>query len=160
MEITLIAAIDKDYKIGNKNIIPWDIPLDRRIFRKLTLNHPVIMGRKTFESIGHPLEKRRNIILTRNRNLKMIDCEVVYSIEEALTKVKDEKKVFVIGGEEIFNLFLPFAKKIYLSCVDLSIEGDKFFPKINFFEWIEICKRKFVSNGIRFEFILYEKKVN
>ncbi len=157
MEIILIAAVDKKFHIGNDNSIPWNIPLDRRIFRHITSNYPVIMGRKTFEAIGHPLKKRKNIILTRDRNFKVNNGTVVHSVEEALKTAKCEK-VFVIGGEKIYRLFLPLANKIYITHIDSEFEGNKFFPDLKKEDWEVIKQKDFYHNGIKLTFVIYSRK--
>ena len=150
MKVSIIAAVSKNFVIGYKGKIPWHIPEDLKRFKKITSGHHVIMGRKTFESIGHPLPNRINIILTRNKNYKADGCRVVNSLQEALTKAKisKDKEVFIIGGEQIYNLALPIADKIYLTQVHHNFKGDSFFPKINTDNWKEISRQPHLKDTI------------
>ncbi len=154
MEIILIAAVDKNFHIGYKGKILWNNPLDRRLFKYFTTGNTVIMGRKTFESIGKPLKKRQNIVLSKG--LKQIEeCIIASSIEEAIHKA-NSKKIFIIGGEEIYRLFMPLANKIYLSVIDVDTVGDRFFPPIDENQWELKCKKNFKT----LEFRIYENKLN
>jgi len=157
MEIILIGAVDKKFHIGRGNSIPWDIPLDRRLFRHFTLNHSVIMGRRTFEAIKLPLERRKNIILTKNHSFKAEGCFIAYSVEEAL-KLVDGKKVFIIGGEMIYRLFLPFSDKIYLTHIDAEFDGDKFFPHIGQDDWKISLRKSFYNRDFKLDFIIYQRR--
>ncbi len=154
MEIILIAAVDKNFHIGYKGNILWNNPLDRRIFKHFTIGNSVIMGRKTFESIGKPLVNRENIVLSRS--LKQIDgCKVVSSEKEAI-KIARSEKIFIIGGESIYKTFMPIATKIYLSIVDVVTVGDRFFPYIDKNYWELKCKKRFTN----LEFRIYETLLN
>lgn len=140
MELSLIVAMSKNGVIGNNGVVPWNISGDLYRFRMLTLGHYVVMGRKTYESIrkklGGHLDGRVNVILTRQKHFKAKKCIVVGSKEEALNKLKKApKNVFVIGGSEIYDLFLPHSKRIFMTLVDAICDGDAFFPKINECEW-------------------------
>ncbi len=132
--LALIAAVDKNFLIGKENGLPWDIPRDMKHFRETTKGKTVIMGRKTFESIGKPLPKRRNIILTRDTEFKAEGCEVKHSIEEILELAKTEE-VFVIGGGAVYKEFLPFAEKLCLTHIEATFEGDTHFPLQDFSGW-------------------------
>lgn len=155
MTISIIAAVSKNNVIGKDNKLPWHLPADLAHFKKITSGHTIIMGRKTFESIGRPLPNRRNIVITRNTGFKAEGIEVVHSIEQAMDITKDEEEVFVIGGEEIYKLAFPFTDKIYLTRVDAEIEGDAFFPELGP-EWEEISKVENVkdeNNEYDYEFL-------
>ena len=129
MIITLIAAASENNCIGKNGKIPWNLPNDFKHFREATKGKPVVMGRKTHESIGRVLPGRKNIIVTR-QDIKAEGCEVVHSVEEALEIVKNEPEVCVIGGGEIYKQALPFANRIDLTRVHTIIEGgDAFFPE-------------------------------
>ena len=130
MIISIIAAMSENRVIGLGGTIPWDIPDDRRRFRELTMGHPLIMGRKTFESIGRPLAGRMNIILSRRPDYRAEGCRDAHSLAEALTICDDAGEVFICGGEELYRLALPLAKRIYLTVVHGSCAGDAFFPPI------------------------------
>lgn len=135
MPIEIIAAIAKNNVIGFEGKIPWNIPEDKEHFKQLTLGKTIVMGRKTFDSIGKPLEGRKNIILTRKKP----------------TTIK-EKDFFVIGGEQIYKLFLPSAQKLHITKVDKEYPGDAFFPEITE-EWKLISQKK----GKQVKFLTYEK---
>lgn len=127
--------------IGVNNGLPWHIPEDLKRFKQLTMNHPIVMGRKTYESIGKPLPKRTNIVITRDKGYRVEGGAVVHSFEEALDwarKAEGADEVFVIGGSEIFKLALPLAWRIYLTEVRWPFEGDTFFPKFDEQEFKEV----------------------
>jgi len=135
--ISLIWAMDNNRLIGANNQMPWgisDIPADMAWFRQHTLGKSVLMGRKTFESIGKPLPKRRNIILSRQKDLKIDGCEIIHSLDEAVEMFKDEE-LMVMGGAEIYQLALPFADKLYDTQIEHSFQGDTWFPDINLDQW-------------------------
>ena len=130
--ISLIVAMSENRVIGVDNRLPWHIPEDLRRFKQLTLGHPIVMGRKTFESIGHVLPKRTNIVVTRERAYRVEGGAVCHSLEEALAWARQSpgfEETFVIGGAEIFRLALPLAHRLYLTEVSWPFEGDTFFPE-------------------------------
>jgi len=138
--VSMIVAMDENRGIGKDNRIPWHIPSDLQRFKRLTLGHHIIMGRKTYESIGRLLPGRKTIILTRNPNYPAQDCIVAHSIEEALFIAKNsgETEVFIIGGGEIYQQSIPFVDRIYLTIVHASFEADTYFPALNPHEWEEL----------------------
>jgi dihydrofolate reductase len=156
-KIYIVSAVDENYLIGNDNSLPWNIEIDKKHFRKLTLGKSVIMGRKTFQSIGKALEKRKNIILTRNTSFSVEGCFIAHSIEEALNFADEE--VFVIGGEEIYKEFLPLAQKIFLTKIHAAFMGNKYFPEINKKDWkLEESKKIFDKKSNLFlEFQIYKR---
>ncbi len=133
--ISIIVAMDRNRVIGKDNRMPWRLPADLAYFRKVTLGHTVVMGRKTFESIGKPLDGRKNIVLTRDRQYTKEGCTVVHSVEEALKMIQDDKECFIIGGAEIYSAFLPYTQKLYITYIDHEFEGDTYFPQINYDQW-------------------------
>lgn len=141
MNVTIIAAVAKNGIIGNGNRIPWDIPEDRMYFRKVTIGHVVVMGRRTFESIGHPLDERTNVVLSRRRDYTADGCIVIHDITCVMKLFKDNK-IYVIGGGEIFRAFMPFAEWLYITHIDHEFEGNIYFPKISQDSWIEVSRRK------------------
>lgn len=137
MIISLIVAVARNHVIGNRNALPWHLPADLKYFKRLTLGKPIIMGRKTFESIGRPLPGRMNIIITHERNYQATGCTVVHSIDDALTAAQGNEEIMVIGGAKLFEQILPRADRIYLTEIAEDFAGDAFFPVLNPNEWRE-----------------------
>jgi len=133
--ITLIVAAAENNAIGKDNQMPWHLPNDFKYFKRSTLGHSVIMGRKTFESIGRPLPDRRNIILTRDQNYINPDIDVANSIDEVLTYCRDEREIFIIGGANIYKQTLALAHRVLLTRVHTVVDGDAFFPELPPTEW-------------------------
>ena len=159
-KISLIAAIGKTTRaIGKNNQLLWKIPEDLQRFKKLTSGHPIIMGRKTFESIGRPLPNRTNIVVTRNKNFTANGCIIVNSLESALEKAGEtnREEIFIIGGAEIYNRALPLADKLYLTIVESDAEGDAFFPEYQKDFNKIIFKQEGISNGLKYTFLDLEK---
>lgn len=139
MVISMIAAMDKNRLIGNGPDIPWQLPADRRYFRDMTIGKPVVMGRKTFETLKRPLGKRRNIILTRNTAYEApAGCIVTHSVEDVLNLCKDSEELMICGGAPIYEAFLPHADRLYLTQVHATFEGDVYFPKFDMEAWREV----------------------
>lgn len=157
MPFTIISAMGEKREIGGKNRLLWDLPEDMKHFREQTEGKTVLMGRKTFESIGRPLPKRKNIILTRQKDFSSPGMEVVQSLEEALEMGKREA-IFVIGGSEIYELFLPFTTAMSLTFVEEEFpQADAFFPEWKKEEWKEISRTEFLKNDERhFSFSIAE----
>lgn len=154
--ISLIACMSKNYVIGNDNRLIWHLPEDLKHFKTITSGHAVVMGRKTYESIGKPLVDRKNYILTKNTDYKASGCIIVNSIRDVIDL---NEKIFIIGGSEIYNLFLPFANKIYLTIINENFVGDTYFPKFNLDEWELINSRVGEENEpLEYIFNLYERK--
>lgn len=130
MIVSLIAAMARNRVIGRDNALPWHIPADLRRFRDLTLDHPLIMGRKTYESIGAPLPGRQTIVVTRQEGYAAPGCIMVHSLESALAAAGSADEVFICGGGELYAEALPLAERIYLTVVSLEVEGDALFPEL------------------------------
>lgn len=128
MRIAMIAAMANNRVIGKDNQMPWHLPADLKHFKKVTLGKPVIMGRKTYQSIGKALPGRRNIVISRQSGALSTDADWVQSIEQALALVQHEAEVMIIGGAEIYRQVLPMADTLYITDIDLTVEGDAFFP--------------------------------
>jgi len=161
MIISFVAAMAKNRVIGKNNTIPWDMPADMNHMRKLTEGKPLIMGRKTHESIGRPLPKRKNIILTRDTNYKSEGCIVVHTPEEALKAAEGAEEVIIFGGEEIYKMFLKKANRMYLTIIETELEGDTFFPNYKIEEWKEISyeeHEKDAENPHDYVFLVLERK--
>ena len=136
----MIAAMGKNRVIGKDNDMPWHLPADLQHFKKTTLGCPIIMGRKTYDSIGRPLPGRLNIILSRNANLVIDGCTVVNSLEGAidLAEKTDASEIFITGGAHLYNKFLENADRLYLTLIDEEFEGDTYFPDYTQLDWNEI----------------------
>lgn len=160
--ISIIAAIGKNNELGKKNQLLWSLPADLKHFKEITTGHPIIMGSKTFESIGRPLPNRRNIVVTRDLNYKNENIEVVHSIDDTLKLFENNtEEVFVIGGGEIYKQFLEHANKLYITEVDgADSEADTHFPVIDENIWHEKSRLKNTkdeNNQFDFDFVEYVK---
>ncbi len=159
--VSIIVAIGANRVIGNNNELLWHITEDMRYFRSVTSGHAVVMGRKTYDSIGRPLPKRHNVVITR-QDIEIDGCSVVYSLEEALTLLADEQEVFIIGGAEIYSLALPVATRLYITTVGGEFVGDTHFPEWDSLGWKLLSREKF-ERGIEFEypfsFDVYEREI-
>jgi len=137
--VSIIAAMDRKRGIGFDNKLPWRLSADLKRFRDLTMGHHIIVGRKTFESIGRSLPGRRMIVVTRNRNFKAEGCDVAHSVEDAtrLARERGESELFICGGAEIYAESIGIADRMYLTFVDAEVAADTFFPEFDGREWIE-----------------------
>lgn len=149
--ISIIAAISQNLVLGKDNKLLWHIPEDFARFKKITSGHPVIMGRKTFESIGKPLSNRTNIIITRDENYKTEGCLVVHSLEEAI-KLANGKKIFIIGGGQIYKQAISLADKLYLTVIKKDFSGDTYFPDYGRFKKV-IYKKNGKSGDLEYTFL-------
>jgi dihydrofolate reductase len=156
--VSMIAAMSQNYVIGKNNKLPWHIPEDMKHFRDITRGHAVIMGRKTYESMGKPLPNRINIVISRNTNYSTEGCVVVQSLEKAIEEAKrsEAEEIFIIGGAEIYQLGLEIADRIYLTIIHQNFDGDTFFPKHPQFTK-EIERTKYNNSEYEFEFLILEK---
>ena len=165
MTVSAIVAISNNRVIGSDNDIPWYLPADLKYFKKTTLNHHIIMGRKTFQSIGRPLPKRTNVVLTRDMFFIATNCLVAHSIDHALNLAKDndEEEAFIIGGGQIYQLAMPLVDRIYLTEVDIDIAEDKpvvKFPPLPEGEWKEVSAEAHEpdeKNEYSYIFKIYER---
>jgi dihydrofolate reductase len=161
MMITSVVAAAANNAIGKDNQLLWKLPTDLKHFKIITSGHTVIMGRKTFDSMGKPLPNRRNIVITRNADLKIEGAEVTQSLDDAFAKCTDEAEVFVIGGAEIYKAALEKTNKIYLTRVHQDFEGDAYFPDLDPQKWVEVAREDHqadAKNPIDFSFITLESK--
>jgi dihydrofolate reductase len=156
MIISLIAAMDESRSIGIENRLPWNVPADMRRFRALTMGHPVIMGRNTYESIGKPLPGRKNIVITRQPDYRSPGCTVVHDLPAAFAAAEGAEEVFVLGGEKLFRDTISVADRIYLTVVKARIGGDARFPELP--EDFTVVSRETVVDVMPLEFLLYERK--
>ena len=157
-EIILIAAMAKNRVIGRGKAIPWHIPGEQLRFKKITMGHTLIMGRKTHESIGRVLPGRRTIIISRQKDYQATGCMVVQGLEQALDLCRGDNKVFIAGGAEIFQLALPLANAIYLSTLHREVAGDVFFPEFSEKEF-PLVARETVSGQEPYTFAIYRRRV-
>ena len=162
MKVSLVAAVARDGVIGRDNTIPWRIPEDAQRFRALTIGHPVVMGRRTWDSLPvrfRPLPGRRNVVVTRNRAWHPDGAERAGSLADALRRLGTAEQVFVIGGAELYAQALPMADELLLTEVEAEVEGDVFFPIWDRATFEEESREKHVSEtGIPFSFVTYVRK--
>lgn len=159
--ISLIAALDRNGVIGDGGNIPWRLPADLKYFKRVTMGKPLIMGRKTHESIGRPLPGRKNIVLTHQRDYEAPGCTVVHSIEEALAAADDAEEVMVAGGGSVYRQLLSYANRLYLTFVETTVEGDTTFPSIDPEEWQLVFEEGYPANEdnpFPYRFTIFEKR--
>jgi dihydrofolate reductase len=142
MRISLVVAMTRQHVIGRANGLPWRLPEDLKHFKAVTLGKPILMGRRTFDSIGKPLPGRTNLVLTRDTGWKTDGVTVVHSVDEALSRVGDVEEVAGIGGAEVFRLLLPLATRIHLTWVEADVAGDTWFPPLELSQWRETHSRR------------------
>jgi dihydrofolate reductase len=157
MEIILIAAMAANRVIGRGGDIPWDIPGEQTRFKKITMGHSLLMGRKTWESIGKPLPGRRNIVVTRNTAFEASGAEVVHSLEEGFALTEGEEKVFVIGGAQLYKLALDRADTLILTELEQEVAGDAFFPQFSCPPFAEVQTEE-VEEPVRYSIRTYRRR--
>jgi len=160
MIISIIAALADNRVIGIDNRLPWNLPADMKWFRQQTMGKPVLMGRKTYDSIGRPLPKRRNIVISRDTSLEIEGCEVVSSAAAAFQRCADEEEVMIIGGASFYAQTLPHADRLYLTLVHTEPEGNAWFPKIDYNQWREgerIDHQADEANAFACSFVILER---
>jgi len=163
MRLSLIVAVAENGAIGLKNALLWDLPRDMQHFRTTTSGHAVIMGQRTYESIGRPLPKRLNIVVSNIPGLKIAGCTVVASPQEAIDVARSsgETEAFVIGGGMIYATMLPMVDRVYFTRVHVSPQADSFFPPFPTEEWKEVKREEFQTdreNAYAMDFLVYERK--
>ncbi len=161
--ISIIVAISENGVIGKSNSLIWHLPADLKHFKQLTVGHHIVMGRKTFESIGKPLPQRTSIIVSRNNDFKADNCFVVNTLEDAFSIAKNDSEIFIIGGGEIYKNSIEFANKLYITEIHQSFDGDTFFPDIEWKNWElidEIDNKIDDKNKYHYVFKTYIKKLN
>jgi dihydrofolate reductase len=160
MYLSAIVAMAENRVIGKNNQLPWRLPADLRHFKEITLGKPLLMGRKTYESIGRLLPGRQNVIITRNQNFQVLGADIVHSLEQAWALLADANEVMVIGGAELFCELLPQIQRIYLTLVHAAIEGDSYFPALNPAEWcpgVSEEHRADEENNYGYSFVTWER---
>lgn len=162
MIISLIAAMDRNRLIGNNNALPWHLPADFAHFKQLTMGKPILMGHKTFDSIGKPLPGRNNIVLSRSSGLDIEGVTVVNNVEQALQAAGTAEELMVIGGSAVYKMLLPTAQRMYLTEVDAEFEGDAWFPEFDASQWRQAASKQRAADGnnpYSCRFVTYERKI-
>lgn len=158
MIISLIAAMSKNRVIGRGNSIPWNIPSDQQRFRDITIGHPIILGRRTFETLGHPLPGRKNIVLTRNKDYQSDGIVIAHNLPAAFAACEDADEVFVCGGGIVFRETVSLASRIYLTVIHKFYDGDVFFPHLP--PHFTVVKSEDIDNDPPYTFFVYEAKID
>lgn len=157
--ISIIAAMARNRVIGIDNTLPWRLPEDLKHFKTLTLGHHILMGRKTWESLGRPLPGRTSVVISRSRNLQIPGCLVANSIAEAVAVCNIDNEIFFIGGEELYRQALDVADRIYLTEIKADFTGDAWFPEFDMNLWQETGRQPCKSeSGLECDFLIYDKK--
>ena len=167
MKIVLIAALAENRVVGIDNRLPWHLPEDLKYFKRITTGKAIIMGRKTYESIGRPLPNRTNIVISRNSDFRAEGVKVVASLDAAINLATDVnasngvQEVMIIGGASIYEAALPKAERLYITRVHAEVEGDTYFPEVNFDQWSEVKRedhKACANNPHDYSFAVYDKK--
>lgn len=160
MSLSIIVAVDENYGIGKDNQLPWYLPADLKYFKAVTTGHTIIMGRKTYESMGKALPNRRNIVISRQRALQLSDAELVHSLEEAVSLCTPEEEAFVIGGAEIFKQALPLISTMYITRIKHQFDADTYLKGIAWDDWKEVSREDREAdekNAYTYSFLKYQK---
>lgn len=158
-KLSIIVAVAKNRVIGINNTLPWHLPEDLKRFRALTMGHHIIMGRKTYESLGRLLPGRTTVIVTRNKDYKVEGALVANSLEAAITLCKDDDEIFLIGGAELYQDGLKFSDKLYITELDLQVDGDAHFPQYPAEQWQQVSREAHTSEqGLSFSYVTYQRK--
>lgn len=160
--LSIVVAKAKNNIIGKDNHLVWNLPADKKRFKELTEGHTIIMGRKTFESLGKVLPNRKHIVFTQNPDFKVNDenVEIVHSLLQIQEYMECDEECFIIGGATIYNFLMPYVKKMYVTQINKDFEGDSFFPRIDEEKWKEISREKGQQdeeNNLDYDFVIYEK---
>ncbi|GAB4287883.1 MAG: dihydrofolate reductase [Methylophaga sp.] len=160
MNLSIIVAMDENGLIGKDNDLPWRLSADLQHFRKVTMHKPIIMGRRTHESIGRPLPGRQNIVISQQQDYQAEGCDVVHSFDEALALCTEQEEVMIMGGASLYQQILPKADKLYLTRVHASLEGDTWFPDWSLEDWALVsCEdhQADEKNEYDYSFMLYQR---
>ena len=159
MRLNIIAAMARNGVIGIGNRLPWRLPEDLQRFKRLTMGHHIIMGRKTFESIGRPLPGRVTVILTRDRDYRAQGCLTAHTLQAAIDACGDDPEVFCVGGAELYAQVLPLADRLYLTEIQADFAGDAYFPAFDSQLWQESGREHRVSaEGLDYDFVIYDRR--
>ena len=158
--LSLIVAKAENNVIGKDNKLLWHLPEDLKRFKNLTTGHTIIMGRKTFESLGRVLPNRKHVVFTQNPNFKVddVNVKIVHSLSDIQEYVEDKNENFVIGGEKIYNLLMPYVNKMYITEIHKDFDGDTFFPNVDLESWKETSREKMKADDFDYDFVVYERK--
>jgi len=161
MRLSIVVAMDDNRLIGKGNGLPWHLPADLAYFKKITTDNSILMGRNTYDSIGKPLPNRRNIVITRNSEISIKGCEVVNTIEKALSITKDEEEVMIIGGANLFEQLLPNVSRLYITHIEGEFEGETYFPNYDENEWFDVSRESHQpdeKNNYAYQFSIMDRK--
>ena len=161
MQLSIIVAMDKNRLIGANDALPWRIPSDLKNFRRITMGKPILMGRRTHESIGRVLPGRENIVLTKNKNYVAEGCTVKNTLDEVYSYCDNEDELFVMGGAILYSQTLIVARRLYITEIDASVSGDTFFPEYSRVEWEEIARENYKAdeeNEFDYSFTILKRK--
>jgi len=154
--LSIILATSKNGVIGINNTLPWHLPEDLKRFKSLTMGHHIIMGRKTYESLGRLLPGRTTVIVTNNPKYKVEGALIANSLDEAIALCKDDDEVFLIGGAQMYQLGISLANKLYITEVEITVDGDVYMPKIDFSQWRLVEETPHISsNGLHYRDLIY-----
>ena len=156
--ISMIVARSRNHVIGKDNQMQWKISADLQFFKKVTMGYPIIMGRKTWESIGRPLPGRRNVVVSRNTNYSAIGAELVGSLDQALELLKEFKRVFVIGGQQLFTQAFPQADELFITEIEIQVDGDTYFEIPDTNDWQEEERILESEGDIQFAYVTLRRK--
>jgi len=159
--VSIVVAMARNRTIGVNNTLPWRCPEDLKHFKVLTMGHHMIMGRKTFDSIGKPLPGRITVIVTRNESLHIEGCVMAHSLKMAIASCTADKEIFIVGGAELYALSMPLADKLYITHVKKDVTGDALFPEFNQAEWLELTREKGsqeLPEPLEYDFVTYQRK--
>ena len=161
MKLSLIAAVSRNNVIGKNNKMPWHLPADLQFFKTTTLGKPIIMGRKTWESLGRILPGRRHIVVTRNKDYTAEGVEIIHSTDAALKQASNVDEAVIIGGAHLYEEMLPLTDRLYLTEIDAEFEGDTFFPEWNKEEWEVVSSETHPAdekNSFPYRFVVYDRR--
>lgn len=158
--VSLIVAMARNRVIGRNNTLPWHLPADLKHFKALTMGHHIVMGRKTYESIGKALPGRISVVVTRNRTLKIDDCIVVHSLPEAIAACENDAEIFIVGGAELFAQTLSLAYTLHVTEIQQDVAGDTYFPAFDKKQWREMAREQYsqeIPQPLAYHFITYQR---
>lgn len=156
--LSIICGMDDNNLIGNNNALPWHLPADMAYFKKTTMGKPILMGRKTYESIGKPLPGRRNIVISRDSTYRAEGCDITHSIQSAVDLVRDQTEIMLIGGASLYKQSMELAKTLYITEIHHQFSGDAWFPAINSDDWLETWREEHPAdqrNQYSYAFVKY-----